>query len=275
VTYTDTPASPGELKICKFAGTAPGLPNGGTPIGNSFSFNVTGITAPVVVPLGQCVIVLNSSGTPNLFPFNTTVTITEVASTGNAVSAISTATTWVTENGAPNLSEPVVVTPANLTAGTISVMTGESSVTEVDYTDVDPPVVSTGGNSGATGNSGNNGSVTVNNPGNNAGLTTGANSSIATSVAGGIAVLSSSATTISPTVSGLSSITSVKTLTASQKKALLKKDEKALTNLKSVIANEQKLFNHSVGKKAVQAAKKLAALKAELRALNTQIKLLK
>jgi len=267
VTYTNQPASPGQLKICKFAGTTPG-----PPIGNSFSFTVTGISAPVVVPLGQCVIVLNSSGTPNYFPFNSTVTITETASTGNAVSAISTLTTNVTENGAPNLSEPVVVTPANLTAGTISVMTGESSITEVDYTDVDPPVVTTGGNSGVSGNSGNSGSVTVNNPGNNAGLTTGANSSVATSVAGGIAILSSTATTISPTVSGLST---VKALTASQKKALLKKDEKALTNLKSLVANEQKLFNHSVGKKAVQAAKKLAALKAELRALNTQIKLLK
>jgi hypothetical protein len=271
VTYTNQPASPGQLKICKFAGTTPG-----PPIGNSFSFTVTGISAPVVVPLGQCVIVLNpTTSMPNWFPFNSTVTITETASTGNAVSAISTLTTNVTENGAPNLSEPVVVTPANLTAGTISVMTGESSITEVDYTDVDPPVVTTGGNSGVSGNSGNNGSVTVTNPGNNAGLTTGANSSIATSVAGGIAVLSSTATTISPTVSGLSSITSVKSLTASQKKALLKKDEKALTNLKSLVANEQKLFNHSVGKKAVQAAKKLAALKAELRALNTQIKLLK
>jgi len=278
VTYTNQPASPGELKICKFAGTAPGLPNGGTPIGNSFSFNVTGIAAPVVVPLGQCVIVLNAGGTPNLFPFNSTVAIAEVPSTGNAVQAISVIPTNVTENGAPNLSEPVVVAgPVLGTNGSVSVMTGESSVTEADFTNIDPPVVTTSGNSGATGNSGNGGSsvTTVNNPGFNAGTTTGANSSIATSVAGGIAILSSTATTISPTVSGLSSITSVKGLTASQKRTLLKKDEKALTNLKSLVANEQKLFNHSVGKKAVQAAKKLAALKAELRALNTQIKLLK
>ena len=86
VDYTDVPAAPGWLKICKLAATPP-------PVGTLFVFTVVGSTKSVTVPVGQCV------NLPGTFPYNSTVTIVETPSTGNAVSAIGVAPTFVTQDG--------------------------------------------------------------------------------------------------------------------------------------------------------------------------------
>ena len=89
VTFTNEAADPGPLEICKAAGTP-------APVGTSFSFTVSGTTGTTTVPVGGCAIV-GGSLDPTLFPFNSTQTVTELASSGNATSAISVSPTYVTE----------------------------------------------------------------------------------------------------------------------------------------------------------------------------------
>jgi hypothetical protein len=139
VTYTDIPADPGWLKICKMAGTPP-------PTGKSFVFTIGAVS--VTVPVGQCVNV------PGTFPFNSTVTIVETLA-GDIVQSIGVAPIYVTEvvGGVPTLtSQTVLAGPPNLATGTVSVVIGENTTTEVTYTDTDPPVVvvppTSGGSSG-------------------------------------------------------------------------------------------------------------------------------
>jgi hypothetical protein len=219
----------------------------------------------VTVPLGDCVIVPNSSGTPLQIPFNSAVTVTETPSTGNAVYAISVSPTDLYENGAFT-TIPVISGAANLTAGTVTVQIGESDLTEVDYTNTDPPVVSPGsGNSGTTS-----GGVTVSNPGTQGGTTTSLNLTGATSVASGVAVTSAAAPVVTSTA-----VVKITTLTPAQKKALLKKDEKTLATIESTISKDQAKFNHMTGRKAVAESKVLAGLRSEARALKSAIKKLK
>ena len=72
---------------------------------------MTGVTAPVVVPVGGCQVV-GGATTPVAFPFNSTVTISEVPSAGNVASAITTTATWVSETvgvRTPTLTtEPII-----------------------------------------------------------------------------------------------------------------------------------------------------------------------
>ena len=143
VTYTDDPALPGLLKICKAAGTPP-------PTGASFVFTIG--TKSVTVPVGQCVIV-------GPYPFNSTQTIVETLA-GDIVQAIGVAPTYVTEivGGVPTLTSQTALAGApNLATGTVQVVIGENTTTEVTYTDTDPPVVvvppASGGSSGGSSSS--------------------------------------------------------------------------------------------------------------------------
>jgi len=269
VTYTDVVAKPGELKICKLSPPAGVL----APIGTSFAFTLSGgVTGSVVVPLGDCVIVPNSTGGPLQIPFNSAVTVTETPSTGNAVYAISVSPTNLEEANAITSTNPAGVTTLpvisgapNLAAGTVTVQIGESDLTEVDYTNTDPPVVAPG-----SGNSGSTSTVTVNNPGVQGGTTTSLSLSGATSVASGVATVSAAAPVVSST-----SVVKITALSPAQKKALLKKDEKTLANAQKTLSKDQKKFRTLTGRKAVAEAKVIASLKSEVRALNSEIKSLK
>jgi hypothetical protein len=260
VTFTDEVAAPGQLKICKFAGTV-------APVGTVFNFTVTdgGVSTPAAVTLGQCVVV-------GLYAFNSVATVTETGSTGNAASAITTVPTYVNENVggvATATTEPVIVPGSvNLgsvgTSSSVSVLIGEGSnvpaegglggtTTYVDFTDIDPPAVSGGS------------PVSVSNPGVNAGTTTASSSSAAVSVASSIAAVSTSAKTVP----------AAKPLTAKEKKALLIADEKSLAKVEAAIVKAQVKVakTHGVAHKA--AALKLAALKLEAKSLKAKIKVLK
>jgi len=268
VTFTNRPALPGSLEICKSSVT------GTFAVTGAYNFTLTpgpsSASLSETVSVGSCVIVPG-------YAYNSNVTIAEQGlSATNLVAGISVApatvnqiTSWV--GGVPvytATAESSTVGTPSLSTGTVEVTIGEGNNTDVTYTDMDPPVGY--GNSG----NGNSGVVTVNTPAPNSSSTTAISSTFATSIASGVATVVATSPTVTasnvPAVSG-----SIKTLTASEKKALLKKDTKALANLKVQIANEQKLFSHSVGKKAVVASKKLAALKATERSPNAQIKSLK
>jgi hypothetical protein len=148
VTFYDDPATTGMLKICKIAGTDPG-----PPIGTSFTFNYgpSGVTPlTVVVPLNGC-------SQPATIPFGTVLNISEVIGPGNAVSNIAVVPTFLTVGG--TLTTIPVVSAMNIPAGTVSVTIGENVVTEVDYTDVDPPTsTASGGGSGSAGTTSSGGS---------------------------------------------------------------------------------------------------------------------
>ena len=133
VTYTNQPAPPGTLKICKNAGP-------GVAAGSMWSFTLAGLTGTIAVPAGSCNIV-------GPLPFNSTQTITEAATPGFVVTSIVT-------NPADRLVS------ANPAGRTVSLIIG-SGVTEAIYTNAAAPAVpgppSTGpGNttSGSTGSSG-------------------------------------------------------------------------------------------------------------------------
>jgi hypothetical protein len=115
VTYTNVPASPGTLKICKVAG--PGVATGAL-----FTFTVAGLTGTTGVPAGSCVIV-------GPFPFNSSQTITESVRSGFTVTSI-----------AADPSDRLVSSTA--TSGTVLVGTG---VTEILFTDAATGTTGTAG----------------------------------------------------------------------------------------------------------------------------------
>jgi hypothetical protein len=267
ITFTDEVAAPGQLKICKLAGTTPGGPV--VPASGVFSFTVTqagssAVLATANVPLGACVIVVNSTNN-GLFAFNQNLTITETGTPSNVASAITVIPTNVTilEGGVSTTTNEVAESAINL--GTVgnnasaNVLVSEGVTTEVDFTNVDPPVVVTS----PTG-------VTVSNPGGtNAGLTTAPTAALATQVAASIPALVSSAKGSMPT------ITSSITLTSAQRKALLKKDNKALVNVKSAITKWTKTAAHTKGLLHKTAEHRLLQLKSEAKVLQSEIKVLK
>jgi hypothetical protein len=79
VTYTNVPAPPGTLKICKNAGP-------GVTAGSIWTFTVSNVSGTVAVPAGSCTIVPGPAD--GGFPFNSTQTITETPVSGFAVTAI-------------------------------------------------------------------------------------------------------------------------------------------------------------------------------------------
>jgi hypothetical protein len=113
VTYTNIPAPPGTLKICKVAG--PGV----TP-GSTWTFSVAGMTGLVSVPAGSCGIV-------GPFPFNSTQTITETAQAGFVVTGI-----------AVNPADRLV--SSNPAGRTVSLIVG-SGVTEASFTNAALPAI--------------------------------------------------------------------------------------------------------------------------------------
>jgi hypothetical protein len=116
VTYTNIPAPPGTLKICKIAGP-------GVAAGSAWTFTIAGITGTTSVPAGSCAIV-------GPFPFNSTQTITETAQAGFVVTAI-------TVNPADRLVS------ANPAGRTVSLIVG-SGVTEATFTNAAAPPAAPG-----------------------------------------------------------------------------------------------------------------------------------
>ena len=111
VTYTDVPALPGALKVCKAAG--PGVASG-----TVFTFTI-GATQTIQVPAGSCVL----AGT---YPFNSTQTIVETAAAGTVVTAIS---------DAPSTR----LVSQNLAARSAQTLIGENDFTEVTFTNSAAP----------------------------------------------------------------------------------------------------------------------------------------
>jgi hypothetical protein len=280
ITFTDEVAAPGQLKICKLGGTTLNgatVPGPVVPASGVFSFTITqagssAVLATANVPLGACVIVVNSSN-GGLFAFNQNLTITETGTPMNVATAITVIPTNVTvlegTPPVPTMTNEVAESAMNLGTGPdtnasanvlISEGSASGSTTEVDFTNVDPPVVVTSP-----------GGVTVSNPGGpNAGLTTAPTAALATQVAATIPALVASAKgSLVPT------ITSSITLTSAQRKALLKKDTKALVNVKSAITKWTKTVAHTTGLLHKTAEHRLLQLKSEAKVLNSEIKVLK
>ena len=247
VTFTDEAAAPGQLKICKLAGTP-------APSGTQFSFTVTGFQGPLVVSLGSCIVV----GT---FPFNSVVTITESGSSGNSASGITTVPTSVQELVGGVLtatSEPVLSGQPNLgstgTTSSVTVVIGESNTTEVSFTDVTtPPQLPLS-----------NAVVTVANPGGSqSGTTTAATNNLAKLIT--LAAPAASGSTVPSAVSPLTGVT------AAEAKAELRHDRKALVNVKATLHKWERVLATTKGARHRSAARRLAVLKAEQRALRSDI----
>jgi len=266
VTFTNEYANPGTLKICKMAGTIPG-----PPIGTSFTFTINGGTALTTVPLGQCSIVgtTNPDGsiTPTWFPYNSVVNVLENGTSGNVASAITIVPTFV------SLASPFTVTnvstQASQTLGTApgsssseGVRISESATTEVTFTNVDPPVV---------GDS----PVTVANPVSSVTTLAGPGTTTAFSFGSATAVASTIPALVTSKTGSLPALT-VPKMTAAQRKAALKKDEKSLSNLNAAIAKENRLLAGKL-KSSVRKTdlRRLSQLKSERNLLNQMIKALK
>jgi hypothetical protein len=281
--FTDEVASPGELKICKYSGSTT-LP----PIGNSFTFSVSGLaysgvtttngiiegvgpivtaSGTVTVPVGGCVLIGGTSNggyTPFLFDGN--VNVAEAASTGNAVSAITTAAQLVSENvpgttGATLLTGQNVLAASSISAGTSTVTIGEGTVTELNYFNIDPPV---GGDPVVTPVAGS-GGVTV---------TTPVSSSASTSVSPAAAISASSTTTanassIVPSTS--TQLINTHVMSVAQLKSALKADQKALKSVNASIAKWQKLAAKAHGAARKNDLKRVATLRAQAKNLNSVI----
>jgi hypothetical protein len=270
VTYTNVPAAPGELKVC-----ANQDPTKSTQTVGSFTYTVadasaTPSTETVIVPVGSCVFA-GGDASPTQFPFNSTASITETAVPNNGASGI------VVTPGTVN--EIVGSTPTSLTdqpdfnsmvaggtgaVSSVNAIIGENDVTIATFAVFDPPadspVVSTPGSGVVTGTG-----VTIATP------TVSTGSSVASTFTSSIGS--------SSTVSGSTSIgitaTTVKTLTSAQRKAELAKDQKSLTNVKASITKWTKTLSHTKGAAHKAAQRKLTSLKAQLKVLNLEIKLLK
>ena len=205
VTYTDVPADPGSVKICKVIGTS-------TPAvvaGTLFKYTLTpagGSPTTVMVPAGSC-------ADPISFPYDTTVSVVETLQTGTTVLSIATnpspLAVQVLEGGSLVATSQQALTGVNLTAGSANVTVGENYVTEVNFTNIDPPPASTGGGGG--------------------GSSAGSGGSSASS--GSSSSSASSAPAVTPVVSSVPAV--VKTNSAATvKTALLAKLNKQLANMK-------------------------------------------
>jgi len=274
ITFTNEDAAPGQLKICKIAGTSPGA-----PVGTSFNFTVSGDPGvTTTVQVGSCAVV-GGAGSAFPFPFNSTQTITEAGTPSNQAIAVSSVPTNVSEivGSTPTATSELVQPPTN-TGGTanptlgavgasssVQVVIGEVVTTEVSFTNVDPPAGVTIPTAPI---------ITVPNPG-GLGVTSGVGvtipgvpsiSSIASSIP---SVVNSSTGSLTPTALGSSL---VKPLTAKQKAALKKADTKTLGNVEANIARYQSLVKHTSGSIKKLAERRLVELKAEATGLKAQIR---
>jgi hypothetical protein len=239
VTFANETADPGELEICKDAGTP-------APVGTLFSFTVSGTTGTTTVPVGGCAVV-GGSLDPTQFPFNSTQTVTELASSGNATSAISVSPTYVTEN-ATLTSELVMGATTGIgtttdVASSVAVVIGEDTMTQVTFTDTDPPAGSSVGGPPAV----------VSNPGgSNAGTTIGVTASVASLVS-----------------------TSVSKSTGNAVTRELRRDEALLATIKLEIKMNERALAKAHGAVHLHLSKRLSALMARERALLKEINFLK
>jgi len=158
VTYTDIPAPPGTLKICKIAGS-------GVAAGSLWTFTIAGTPGSVTVPAGSCVIA-------GPFPYNSTQTVTESPTPGFAATAIAAAP-----------SDRLVGTPDLATAtGSFLINTG---VTEALFTNSATTATgSTGTGSTGSGGTGSTGSGST-------GTTTGSTTSAVTTAGSRSAITAS------------------------------------------------------------------------------------
>jgi hypothetical protein len=263
VTYTNEPADPGPLKICKLAGTP-------APVGTSFSFTVTSnggvLPQNVTVPVGQCAQV---GGATFLYPYHATVTITEAPSTGNAVKDITV-----------NSGGTVIPSGTNIPGGVFQLLTSdEGALAEVTYTDIDPPAPApapvtvtpppTGGGSPVTTTGGGGGGGGSTGTG-----STGAGTTTPTPTPALTAIVPAAGTTPGVGLGTTSTATGTKTAVANAVK--LAKLQKQLTTLKLELKRltaKQHAAKTAAAKHAL--AKQILAVKKSEAKLSVEIKLLK
>jgi hypothetical protein len=260
VDYTDVPAAPGELKLC-VNGTVTGSP--------SVSFMVTGVSTPTVVNQGQCVPVGGVTN-PTLFPFNSTLTVTGTASTGNSfvMSTVPTSPTdvWevvngvLTDTGVPTVQSGPSISSAGTGTNNVeteNVIISEGLITEVSYTD---PVATPAGLVGPV-------------------VTTPGPATVASPVVSTSSSTTSSSSSVSPSVVPSTSNTSTPTListpkvllTKAQIKAELKKDNKQLSSLKTSERSDAKKLSSLKGHARTHEAALVKKLQGEIRTVNAQI----
>jgi len=263
LTYANENALDGTLKICKYAGT------GLAPLGTTFNFTVTGsgTTYTVAVPLGQCVFV-GGNLTPVEFLYNQTLTVTESASTGNEAQSITANLANVTESRGAT-TEPVLSAISLGGIGTTSsanVTISENLLTEVNFFDIDPPIVTnpTGNGTGVASTNGTNGAATNNtNP-----LGTSNTSNAVVNANGVLVIVPTNA--VSPIVKA--STTKV-ALTKAQEAKLVKLQKQLAADKAQVKALSTKHFSSLAAAKS--ALKKVTALKSQEKLLNKEISALK
>ncbi|MHB1784476.1 MAG: hypothetical protein ACYCTE_17665, partial [Acidimicrobiales bacterium] len=275
VTFVDEAADPGTLKICKDLGSP-------APNGTSFSFTVSGVPGTTVVPLGSCSIV-GGSTTPVLFPYNSVQTVTELASTGNATSSITAIPTYVNEivGGIPTLTSETVVsgTPTLGSTGTtsaVNLVIGEGTITEVTFTDTDPPVTSSNSTGSSTSSSSTGSSTTPSSTG---------SSTTPVIVFMPPAVPAAPSTVTSPSTEQPSgvvvSVKVTRSLTAAERVALVKRhadlayDAKLLGRVLAATKGAERAVARSHGATHVRAVAWLRRLTAERVHVVAQIKELK
>ena len=288
--FYDAAADPGNMKICKYAGSP-------APKGSSFDFTVTNASGATMgtatVPVGECRAVVDSSGNAVEFPFNSTVTVTEAASAGNSTSSITTGQgpTDVTEivNGVATDTGVPVIVPGSInlgsgadTASSVQVMIGEGNTTEVDFTDIDP---SSSSNTSSSNSSSSNSSSSNSSSSNSS----SSNSSSSSSPSNYVAPSTSSPSTSTPTVSvNVSSTPSTSSSLTSRQLAALKSDKAALSRdlakMQKVIANLKMRLqqaSHTRGSMHQkieeiirQLVKERAILAGQIRSLNAAIHVL-
>jgi hypothetical protein len=145
VTFGDIPAKDGFLKLCKVADPSPPP----IPPGTVFNFTVSDGIAPrsVDVAEGSCAMLMP-------YPYNTTLQVVEAPMKNVRVKDIAAVPTYVrvlVGNRAVDTNQLVLANVA-LTARSVSVTIGEDNITELTYTNVDPPPAVTTGARPASAN---------------------------------------------------------------------------------------------------------------------------
>jgi hypothetical protein len=271
VTFADTNADPGVLKVCAL------VPSGVVPpTVAAFPFTVTygSSVTSLSVPTGNCAVA-------GSYPYNSQVTVVETLPAGQALSgtpatAITTEPLFVTErDGGADVStgEPVLVSAsATATSATPIVMISEDQTTDVNFNDTDPPFVTVIPDPVVTGGSPVVVTPTITSSGVSTSTVTSGNNNSNNSGSTGNSVAPIVAAAVAPTTP-LSVTKVVAPLTKAQKAALLKKDERSLSNVKAAITRENKLLKGHLTTAARKAdVKRLSQLKSEMNLLNREIR---
>jgi len=275
VTYQDIPALPGTLKLCKAATAVPPLIPAGTP----FSFTVapvsptTGATTTVSVPSGSCTVV-------GSFPFDSTWTITEAAVpniTVVGIAAVPTNVVVIVAGAATNTNQ-LTLSSTNHASRSTNVTIGENNITEVTFTNQDPPGVSTatGGSStggSSTGGSSTGGSTAASTGG--GGATSGGSTAASTGGGGSVA-----ASLTPPTVAGTGIVVGATTGSGTTGAVTQLKNGVSVATLRKELATNKAMLKKLLKQKAAATTlarkhvlgKQIAALQAKDLKLATAIK---